>query len=403
MTLVLNWLGYASAGIALCGCAQSAIGAGLIAAFRRQEKSAVRLDARQPTRIEANTTQILPPVTVLKPLHGDEPMLEQALRSFCEQDYPRFQLVFGVQRKSDPAIAIVQRLIQDYPERDISLVIDDTAHGTNRKVANLINMYPRAKHDVLVISDSDIHVQRGYLRDIATTLARPGVGLVTTLYAGLPASKALVREFAASQINHNFMPGVMMSRLLGRQDCLGATMALTRRLLERVGGLAALADHVADDAILGQLVRAHGQEIALAPCMTWTTVAEPSAGHMIEHELRWGRTVKNVEPVGYGLSAIQLPLFWSSVVLACFWPARGALWFFLGVWAIRSLAAMAIDRNVGRLSPALYALFPLREWLSAAIMVGSARGKRVAWRGQTLHIRRAAPITPPIQPVEPGD
>ena len=395
MPPALSWLGYASACLAVAGCAQSLIGAGLIAAFRRRE--------HDPAHVARRATQPCPPVTVLKPLHGDEPLLKEALRSFCEQDYPGFQIVFGVQRTDDPAIAIVRSLQRDYPERDLALVIDGTSHGTNRKVANLINMYPVAKHDILVVSDSDIHVGPGYLRDIVHALSGKNVGMVTTLYAGLAASSSWVRQFAACQINHTFMPGVMMSRLLGRQDCLGATMALTRATLERIGGLAALADHVADDAILGQLVRAHGQTIVLAPCMTWTTVAEPSAHDMIDHELRWGRTVKNVEPVGYGLSAIQLPLFWASVTLACCWPARWALLFFIAVWAIRSLAALIVDRLVGQFSPAIYLLFPLREWLSAAIMVGSARGQKVEWRGQTLHIRRTAPITPPVQPVEPGD
>ncbi|WP_035446672.1 bacteriohopanetetrol glucosamine biosynthesis glycosyltransferase HpnI [Asaia prunellae] len=395
MALILNWLGYASACFSVAGCVQSTVGAGLIALFRRNEKRSAPVFGR--------TAPELPAATVLKPLHGEEPLLEEALRSFCEQDYPEFQIVFGVQRQDDSAIAIVRQLAAEYPERDIGLVVDDTPHGTNRKIANLINMYSSAKHDVLVISDSDIHVQRDYLRDVVGSLSQPGIGLVTTLYAGLPASTSLVREFAASQINHNFMPGVMMSRLLGRQDCLGATMALTRTTLEQVGGLEALADHVADDAILGQLVRAHGKTIALAPCMTWTTVAESTVKHMIGHELRWGRTVKNVEPVGYGLSALQLPLFWSSVVLVCCWPARWALWFFIAVWAIRSLMALTIDRSLGRLSPAVYALFPLREWLSAGIMVGSARGQRVEWRGQTLHIRRTTPITPPVQTIEPGD
>jgi len=395
VALILNWLGYASACFSVAGCVQSTVGAGLIALFRRSEKRSAPVFGR--------TAPELPAATVLKPLHGEEPLLEEALRSFCEQDYPEFQIVFGVQRQDDSAIAIVRQLAAEYPERDIGLVVDDTPHGTNRKIANLINMYSSAKHDVLVISDSDIHVQRDYLRDVVGSLSQPGVGLVTTLYAGLPASTSLVREFAASQINHNFMPGVMMSRLLGRQDCLGATMALTRTTLEQVGGLEALADHVADDAILGQLVRAHGKTIALSPCMTWTTVAESTVKHMIGHELRWGRTVKNVEPVGYGLSALQLPLFWSSVVLVCCWPARWALWFFIAVWAIRSLMALTIDRSLGRLSPAVYALFPLREWLSAGIMVGSARGQRVEWRGQTLHIRRTTPITPPVQTIEPGD
>ncbi|WP_240386423.1 bacteriohopanetetrol glucosamine biosynthesis glycosyltransferase HpnI [Asaia bogorensis] len=391
----LDVLGYASACLAVAGCTQSVIGAGLIAAFQRRERR---------TRAQSAPSEPgWPPVTVLKPLHGDEPLLEEALRSFCEQDYPLYQVVFGVQRSDDPAIAIVQRLQQEYPDLDLDLVIDGTPHGTNRKIANLINMYPSARHDILIISDSDIHVRQGYLNDIVLALSPPGIGLVTTLYAGLAATRSVVRQFAASQINHNFMPGVMMSRLLGRQDCLGATMAFTRTTLERIGGLAALAEHVADDAVLGQLVRADGQEIALARCLTWTTVAEASTRDMIDHELRWGRTVKNVEPVGYGLSAIQLPLFWASVTLACFQATLWAEIFFLAVWMIRSATAFFIDRLVGQFSAAVYALFPLREWLSAAIMVGSARGQKVEWRGQTLHIRRAVPVPPPVQPVEPGD
>ncbi|MDR6183685.1 bacteriohopanetetrol glucosamine biosynthesis glycosyltransferase HpnI [Asaia bogorensis] len=401
MTHALNWagaltvLGYASACLALAGCTQSVIGAGLLSAFRRNERKIL-----QQTPVNSST---LAPVTVLKPLHGDEPLLEEALRSFCEQDYAQYQIVFGVQRGDDPAIAIVRRLQRDYPELDLDLVIDGTTHGANRKIANLINMYPAARHDILVVSDSDIHVQRSYLRDVVQTLSAPEIGLVTTLYAGLSATRSIVRQFAASQINHNFMPGVMMSRLLGRQDCLGATMAFTRATLERIGGLQALADHVADDAVLGQLVRAHSRKIALAPCLTWTTVAEATARDMIDHELRWGRTVKNVEPVGYGLSAIQLPLFWASVTLACFQATLQAEMFFLAVWAIRSATAFFIDRLVGQSSPAVYALFPLREWLSAGIMVGSARGQKVEWRGQTLHIGRTVPVTPPAQPVEPGD
>lgn len=408
---ILSWLGYASAGLAVAGCAQSLIGAALIAAFRRNE----RRERRAPdtgaygTGAYENGTSgtgadTLPPVTIFKPLHGDEPMLEAALRSFCMQDYPAFQIVCGVQRKDDPAIAVVERLRGTFPSCRIDLVIDPTPHGTNRKVANLINMAPRARHDLFVISDSDIHVPPNYLRDVVRGLLTPGVGLVTTLYAGLPASASLVRQFAACQINHNFMPGVMMSRLLGRRDCLGATMALHRSTLARIGGLTALADHVADDAVLGQRVRGLGQTIALAPCMTWTTVAEDSARAMIEHELRWGRTVKNVEPVGYGLSAIQLPLFWASVTLVCCWQSSWALWFFLGIWAVRATAALIVDLLLGRVTPVVYGLFPLREWLSAAIMVGSARGQRVEWRGQTLHIRRASSgIAPPAHPVEPGD
>ncbi|GBQ56881.1 bacteriohopanetetrol glucosamine biosynthesis glycosyltransferase HpnI [Acidomonas methanolica] len=389
--MLTTLLGSFAGGVALAGCAQAVCGAFLLGRFRRAERRPVTPDAPWP------------PVTVLKPLHGDEPMLEEALESFCRQDYPDFQIIFGVQRPDDPAIAVVRRLQQRFPALALDLVIDSTMHGINHKVGNLINMYGHARHDILVISDSDIHAPPDYLRDVVATLGKPSVGLVTTLYAGLPASRTLVRGWSAYQINQNFLPGVMMSRLLGRRDCLGATMALRRETLERIGGLDALVTHVADDAVLGRAVRDLGLDVELAPCMTWTTTAESSFREMFEHELRWGRTVKNVEPVGYGLSAIQLPLFWASVMLACFNFSREAFQLFLAIWLVRALAAIWVDLCVSQVDPLLILLQPLREWLSALVMVGSARGQRVEWRGQTLHIGRHTPVTNLRHPLEPGD
>ncbi|GBR37318.1 ceramide glucosyltransferase [Neoasaia chiangmaiensis NBRC 101099] len=393
LSVALNWFGTATAAVAVAGCVQSAVGASLLARFRRRERRSF-----PPSPADG-----LPPVTVLKPLHGDEPLLEDALDSFCRQNYPQFQIIFGVQRTDDAAIAHVRHLQQRYPTLDLELVIDTTQHGTNRKIGNLINMYGLAKHDILVISDSDIHVDSAYLRNVVTTLLRPHIGLVTTLYAGLPATRSLIRQLCACQINHNFLPGVMMSRLLGRRDCLGATMALRRETLTRIGGLTKLASHVADDAVLGHAVRDLGMDIALAPCMTWTTSGEASLREMLAHELRWGRTVKNIEPVGYGLSSIQLPLFWVTISLLCWGGTYGAWIFFGAVWAIRALAAVSIDMTLGHLNLGVLPILPLREWLSAGVMVCSARGQRVAWRGQTLHIQRHSAMTNLRQPLEPGD
>ncbi|MFT9377295.1 bacteriohopanetetrol glucosamine biosynthesis glycosyltransferase HpnI, partial [Komagataeibacter saccharivorans] len=308
-----------AATIAAAGCMQAALGTFLVSRFRWQEE---RVDRSVP----------MPPVSVLKPLHGDEPLLEEALESFCTQDYPHMQIVFGVQDENDAAIPIVRRLMERHPDVPMKLVIDPTFHGVNRKIGNLINIMTCVEHDVLVISDSDIHVAPDYLRHVVGALVPPDVGLVTTLYAGLPASSSVPRLLAACQINHNFLPGVMLSRYLGRQDCLGATMALRRSMLEKIGGLAALVPHVADDAILGRYVREQGKDIAIAACMTWTTVGETSMREVLAHELRWGRTVKTLEPVGYAASAIQLPLFWATVAMVLAPHASWTWFFFLGVW-----------------------------------------------------------------------
>ena len=381
-------------GIAVLGCLQAAAGVVLMRRFSRRARR-LRHSALPEAR--------LPPISVLKPLHGEEPMLEQALVGFITQDYPELQIVFGVQSAADPAIAVVQRLRRQFPGRDLCLVIDPTPHGQNRKIGNLINMLPHAAHDLLVISDSDIHVAPDYLREVARSFADDAdVGLVTTLYHGIPASPTLSRRLAAGQINHNFLPGVLLSRLLGRQDCLGSTMALRRETLQAIGGLPMLSAHVADDSVLGKLVRRHGQRIAIASSLTATTVAESGATDLFAHELRWGRTVRAVEPLGYALSAVQFPLFWASLALAAA-PGAGWTWLlFATIWALRGIMAGHIERLIGFMSagPAgrtaaakttPFLLLPLRDWLSAAIMAASFTGSRVAWRGQMLHVSGRSP------------
>ncbi len=359
--------------IAGLGCVQAIVGAVLVRRFGHRRTRSARAAA-------------LPPVTVLKPLHGDEPLLEAALASFCVQDYPGMQIVFGVQSRNDPAIALVARLRDRFPDLDIDLVVDGTPHGTNHKVANLINMLPLARHELLVLSDSDIHAEPSYLRRVVEALDQPGIGLVTTLYGGRPASGTLSRRLGAGQVNHSFMPGVLMSRLLGRQDCLGATMAIRRATLEAIGGLPALSAHIADDSALGQLVRRAGQSIAIADTLTVTTIGEASLRELFSHELRWGRTVCSVEPIGYTASAIQLPLFWATLPVLLT-PLSAWSWAVLAlVWLVRAGTASVIDRVLGGGATLPAAWLPLRDWLSAAVMLGSLTGRRVAWRGQTLQL-----------------
>ena len=195
---------------------------------------------------------------------------------------------------------------------DIDLVVDAAEHGTNPKVGNLINMLPSALHDILVIADSDVHARPDYLRHLAAALARPGVGLVTTLYSGLPAIPCVASLLGATQITHGFLPGALLGRALGRHDCLGATMCLNRETLSQIGGLEALRDHLADDNVLGRLVLAEGLDVVLADTIVATTVAERRISALWRHELRWARTIRTLEPVAFAASVLQYPLF-----LAC--------------------------------------------------------------------------------------
>jgi ceramide glucosyltransferase len=345
---------------------------------------AVARFATQPRR----PGRLRPPITVLKPLHGDEPLLEQALESLCRQHYPVYQVVFGVQQAADPAAGVVRRLQSRFPGCDLKLVVDPTQHGRNQKVGNLINMLRLARHDVLVIADSDLHVAPDYLERLAAALEPPGTGVATTLYIGLPATQRIPALVGAIQITHSFLPGALVSRRLGRRDCLGATMALRRDTLRRIGGLEALVDHLADDNALGRLVQGVGLAVGLADTVPLTTVGETSFAALFGHELRWARTIRALAPLPFAASILQYPIFW-SLLAAVLTPV--AIWGWAAVcvaWAVRAVVARAIDRALARVvapptSPALW-LLPLRELMSVAVMIASYGGVRVEWRGVIL-------------------
>jgi len=340
---------------------------------------------------------------VLKPLHGGEPLLEEALATLCVQDRADYQIVFGVQNAADPAVAVVRRLQARFPECDIALVVDPRRHGANGKVGNLINMLPTARHDILAIADSDLHVQPDYLTRLLDALAEPGTGLVTTLYAGLPATDCLAARLGATQITHGFLPGALLARALGRQDCLGATMVLRRETLERIGGLAALVDHLADDNALGRLVHGLGLTVRLAGTVPATTVPETTLRALLRHELRWARTIRALAPGPFAASVLQYPLFWALLAVVLSDAAAWALGLFLAAWLIRAVLARGIDRSLApKLRGVAFAapvwLLPLRELMSVLVLAGGFTGSRVDWRGHAMTADGPAAV-PPADPL----
>jgi len=363
-----------AAAVAALGVAQAAAGLLAVLRFRRQARRAGG-SAR-------------PPVTILKPLHGDEPLLEQALETFCRQSYGDYQIVFGLQDPADPAAAVVHRLRARFPSLDLRLVVDPTPHGSNRKIANLINMLPAADHDILVIADSDVHVTPGYLERVVEALHGAGTGLVTAVYSGLPGRSGFAAALGATQISHVFLPGALMARALGRQDCLGATMALHRDTLASVGGFHAIAGHLADDAVLGHLVGDRGLKVSLAATIPATTVAETSLPALVQHELRWARTIRSQAPVGYALSVVQFPIFWASLCIALSGGQAWSVALFAATWAVRAVVARQLDRLLGLTIAAPIWLLPLRDLMSVSVMLASYRGREVHWRGQVLRVDR---------------
>ena len=349
-----------------------------------------------------------PPVSVLKPLHGDETLLEEALATLCRQTYPAWQIVFGVQDAADPAIPVFHRIKARFPDLDLALVVDPTPHGRNRKVGNLLNMMAATRHDVLVIADSDVHVRPDYLNSLVAALQRPGVGLVTTLYAGLPiVGSGMIARLGATQITHGFLPGAVLARALGRQDCLGATMCLRRRDLARIGGFHALVAHLADDNVLGRRVAALGMRIALASTVPLTTVAETSLRALFRHELRWARTIRALEPLGFAASVVRYPLAWALLTILLSGGAPWSFGLFATGWMLRAAAGRGVDKALRPLwtgegaenQPAGLAfscpvwLLPLRDLLSVVVLLASYGSRQVDWRGHDLRADTPPPLT----------
>jgi ceramide glucosyltransferase len=350
--------------------------------------------SRPPCRAVAR-----PPVTILKPVCGDEPLLEEAIASFCSQHYPAFQLVIGAQDPNDPALVTARRLQARFPACDIAIIADTTRHGSNRKISNLINMLPAARHDLIVIADSDMHVRPDYLTRVIGALSQPGIGLVTTLCAGEPAAHGLAAQLGALHISHIFLPGALLAVALGRRDCLGGTMALRRDTLKRVGGLSALVAHLADDNVLGTLVQRLGLAIHLADTLPVVTVQETSLRALWLHELRWARTIAALAPVAFVASALQFPLFWGLLGVIISGGAVQPSLYFLAAWAMRAAVVLGVDRALRDIRarpapPGKPWLLPVRDLLSVAELVASFGNDAVVWRGHTMKAD-GGPLEPP--------
>jgi len=335
-----------------------------------------------------------PPVSVLKPLYGTEPGLYENLLSFVDQDYPAVQVVFGVRSSDDEALPIVRRVIAERPDRDTALVIDSRVSGRNLKVANLVNMLPAARHDILVFADADMRVGCGYLAAVTAPLCDPAIGLVTCLYKGLPSPAIpagcpwswLWSRLGALHINFGFLPGALLGEALGAGGgCFGATIALRRAVLDRIGGLAVVRDELADDHRIGTAVREAGYATALSPYLVETSVCEKTFKSLWQHELRWARTVRLMAPVGFAGSVVTHAVAIAALAMLICGFSLTSLGFLAISCALRWASAATIGR-VLRLPMAGLWLLPLRDLVSFAVFIGSFCGRNVSWRDQLFRV-----------------
>jgi ceramide glucosyltransferase len=345
---------------------------------------AVAFAMRKPISPVEPPTGGLRPVTILKPLCGVEPDTYECLRSFCVQDYPHYQVVFGVSDANDPAVPIVQRLQREYPLCDLSLVIERRSHGSNRKVSNLINMMAVGRHDYLVISDSDVRVASDYLGRIVAPLAKAQVGIVTCCYRGV--ARAGVWSILGSMfINEWFMPSVRVAAMLGfRSFAFGATIAIRRGTLNTIGGFPAVAGQLADDYRLGELTRRLGLITVLSDVEVETMVSEKTVAELIAHELRWRRTIRFLSPSGYGFSFITFGLPITALQLLLAGGAVSALVIF-GITVLSNASLhLAVDRHRSRRAKLL--LVPFRDLLHFVLWGWSFATRRVQWRSDHYRV-----------------
>jgi ceramide glucosyltransferase len=374
MASLFTYLGWAFCAVAVLGAGYTLLAAWLVGRFMRDEtKSAAPA----------------PNVTILKPLHQCEPDLARNLETFFTQDYSgAVQIVFGVHDENDPALRIVQALQAKYPKADTAIVADAALYGANAKVSNLINMLPRARHDTLILSDSDIAVRPHWLTQVTDALSRPGVGIVTCLYTGEPARDGhkLWSGLAAMGTSYTFLPNAVLGASLGlAAPCFGSTIALRRETLDEVGGFAAFADQLADDYEIGRAVRAKGYTLAIPAMGVGHTAAENTARDLFRHELRWTRTIRLVNPAGHLGSIVTHGFAFALMGAAGLGFNPISLAILAVTLATRLFLKSRIDGLFGTYAGP-YWLMPVRDLLSFVLFLASLRGETVHWRGTHFEV-----------------
>ncbi|HLH97180.1 MAG TPA: bacteriohopanetetrol glucosamine biosynthesis glycosyltransferase HpnI [Xanthobacteraceae bacterium] len=333
-----------------------------------------------------------PAVSILKPLHGFEPRLFGRLSSFCLQDYPGpVQLVFGTSDSTDPAIDVLRRLQSAFPEKSIGWHAGSQEHGTNRKISNLINIARLARHDVLIVADSDIEVGRNYLCEVIGELQEPGVGAVTCIYHGVPGA-GIWSRLSALAVNSEFLPQVAFAlsfRLA--TPCFGATIAIRRGVLAAIGGFSSFSECLADDYAIGEAVRASGYKVAIPPLSVGHVCFEDSLRALLARQLRFVRTIKSIDPIGYAGSVVTHP-FPIALIGALTGDTR-CLMIAVAALMCRATACAAVERALA-LPGQDYWLIPIQDLLSFAVYLLGYFGATVDWRGHRYRLLANGTLVP---------
>jgi len=346
---------------------------------------ASRRDARQRA-----ASEFVPPVSILKPLRGTDRQMYESFRSHCTQEYPQYEIIFGVNSAEDEAVAEVERLRREFPAQEIRLVVCSEALGSNRKVSNLTQMMREAKFAHIVINDSDIRVEKDYLRRIVAPMEDAKVGMVTALYRA-EAGGSMASRIEAITIATDFAGGVLCAAEIegGLHFGLGSTLAFPRAAAEAIGGLERLLEYLADDHELGKMIAEAGYEVVLSDVVVETFLPEYSFARMFEHQLRWARTVRDLRKWGYVGVLLTFGLPWALAAALC----AGGAWWSLGLLGVVAAARFASAYLL--CGPILHDrqtlgdlwLIPARDVVGVAIWFASFGGDTIVWRGERFHLK----------------
>jgi ceramide glucosyltransferase len=335
-------------------------------------------------------TQSLSPISILKPLKGTDPEIYESFRSHCLQDYPEYEIIFGGNDPDDPAIESVKALQREFPDRRIQFVLSEKILGANVKVSNLAQMVTEARHDRLIVNDSDIRVEPDYLRRVTAPLADSRVGMVTCLYRGV-AGPTLGSRLEALGISTDFCASVLAAHQLegGIRLGLGSTMAFRRADLAKIGGFTSFVDYLADDYELGKRIASLGLTVKLSDVVVETYLPSYRLREFFAHQLRWARGVRDARARGYLGLVFTFGFLWALLALTA---SRGAPWAW-GALTVTLLLRFAVALIVGRgvlqdrrtMKDAW--LIPLRDLLAVVVWIASLGGHTVTWRGDRFRLK----------------
>ncbi len=322
-----------------------------------------------------------PAVSILKPVRGADPDFYQAIRSQALQDHPQFEILFGIRDAGDPAAPEIQRLIQEFPSVVMRLILC-SEEAPNGKVGVLMDLAREARHPLLIVSDSDITVPPGYLKDVTAPLADPAIGLVTCLYRA--EADDWPSRFEALAIATDFAPSTLVAPFVGVSEFgLGSTLAFRRADLDRIGGFASIADYLADDYQLGRKLHSLGLRNLISKVVVSTRLSAESWRAASKHQLRWARTIRLSRGGGYAGFPVTFATLWAVLAAACgLWSVAAAL------LAIRFAMAMTCGWFVlGSADVWKYwYLIPVRDLWGVAIWAAGLFGDTVEWRGRRLRL-----------------